>query len=77
MADPDWTDPCAVLSWYLPFYYKLKAGLLAVMTQHGDTRAEFKQITPENADAFKLDLESRCAAKQGVKTGRRRAIRFG
>ena len=26
MADPDWTDPCAVLTWLRPQYYRVAAG---------------------------------------------------
>lgn len=71
MADPDWTDPCAVLTWLRPQYYKVVAGVAVVTTQHGDTQTTFSQANKAELGALMRQLESQCAAKQGNQ--RRRA----
>lgn len=77
MADPDWTDPCAVLTWLRPQYYKVAAGVSEVTLKHGDDSATFNQSSLSGLAAVMRQLESECAAKQGVRAGRRRAFTAG
>lgn len=77
MADPDWTDPCAVLAWLRPQYYKVVAGLATVTTQHGDTTLTFGQANKDGLATLMRQLESECAKAQGLTAGRRRAFVAG
>jgi len=77
VADPDWTDPCAVLAWLRPQYFKAMAGLATVTLTHGDTTVTYGQANKRELQAFFRELQSQCDAAQGVKTHRRRAILGG
>lgn len=77
MADPDWTDPCAVAAWLRPQYYALAAGGTATRIVYAGRDTTY---TPADADkllALLRTKESECAAKTGAKIGRRRAFRAG
>lgn len=77
MADPDWTDPCAVLAWLRPQYYKVAAGRQTVTTVHGDTQTTYSRSNLRELVAVMRDLEAQCAKAQGSTTGRRRAFIAG
>lgn len=77
MADPDWTDPCAVVIWLEPQLAQVATGKQVVMTQRGENRTEFTQANYANLLAFYRQKVSECAAKQGVTTGRRRPFIAG
>lgn len=77
MADPNWEDPCAVLAWLRPQYYKVVAGAAVVTLQHGDRQTTYSQANKEELGRVFRQLESECAAAQGSTTGRRRAFTAG
>lgn len=78
MADPDWTDPCAVLAWLRPLRFKIKAGLQEIRVAYKGRDIQFSQANIDALDAFYREVERDCAAKQGdPRTFRRRAFRFG
>jgi hypothetical protein len=77
MADPDWTNPCAVLEWLRPQYYKVMAGLAEVTTQDGDTSVTYTQANKAELGSLMRQLESECAKRNGTSTGRRRAFVAG
>jgi hypothetical protein len=77
MADPDWTDPCAVAAWLRPQYYALVTGGAATRIVYAG-----RDTTYTGADADKLlallrTKESECSAKNGTRIGRRRAFWAG
>jgi len=74
VADPDWTDPCAVLAWLRPQVYKVAVGLQVVTLRHGDTTTTFSQANKADLTALLRQLESECAAAQGLTTRRRAFI---
>lgn len=77
MADPDWTDPCAVTAWLRPQYYALATGGQATRIVYAGRDTTY---TPADADkllALLRTKESECAAKTGTRVGRRRAFRAG
>lgn len=75
MADPDWTDPCAVLNWVRPQYYKVASGQQVIMVRDGESQAQFSIASIDKLDALMRRLESECAAAQGKR--RRRAFTAG
>lgn len=77
VSDPDWTDPCAVLTWLRPQYYKVTAGLRVVTVRHGDTSTQFDAANIPQLQALMRQLEADCARSQGTTTGRRRAFTAG
>lgn len=74
--DPDWTDPCAVLAWLRPQYYKAMAGGHVISVRHGDTQTTFDQSNLPQLASLMRQLESDCAKKQGT-SARRRAFTAG
>lgn len=77
MADPDWTDPCARAAYLRPLYYKLLAEGGVVRVRAGSRETQYQPADADKLAALLAAAESECAAKQGLTTGRRRAIRFG
>lgn len=63
MADPNWEDPCAVLAWLRPQYYRVAAGLQKVQIRHGDKAQAFGQADIGKLDALMARLERQCAAQ--------------
>lgn len=76
-ADPDWTDPCAVLQWLLPQYYRVLSGQAEIRIAYKGVDTTYGQANIEALKGLKVELETECAAKTGKSAGRRRAIRFG
>ena len=76
MPEPDWTDPCAVLEWLRPHYYKVHAGRQTVTITHGGTTTTYSQANKSELASLFRQLQSECAAKQGS-GGRRRAFVAG
>jgi hypothetical protein len=76
MADPNWSDPCAILAWLRPQYYRIAAGLQTtkVRFRHGDGEREvmFSQGNLKSLEELMSRLEADCAGR-----GRRRAIVCG
>lgn len=77
MPDPDWTDPCAVLAWLRPQYYKVKAGVAELRIVYKGRDTQYGAADIDALDRLYQQLQSDCAAKTGDSAGRRRAIRFG
>ena len=77
MADPDWSDPCAVLEWLRPQYYQVAAGQQVVRVTYAGRDTQFSQANVDKLAALMAELTSACAKKQGLTTGRRRAFRAG
>jgi len=77
MADPDWTDPCEVLTWLRPQYYKVAAGAHTVRVSYAGRDVSYNLTNIDKLSALIRELESQCAASQGVTIGRRRAIFAG
>jgi hypothetical protein len=75
MADPDWTDPCDVLAWLRPQFYKVQSGLAVVSVSHGEASTTFRQANARELANLMRTLESECRAAQGGK--RRRAFTAG
>jgi hypothetical protein len=76
-VDPDWTDPCAVLAWLLPQYYRVLSGQQEVRIVYAGRDTTFNQTNAEQLTRLKQQLETECARKNGVSTGRRRAFIAG
>jgi hypothetical protein len=76
-ADPDWTDPCAVLAWLLPQYYRVLSGQQEVRILYAGRDTTYNNVNATQLTALKQQLEAECARKNGVETGRRRAIVAG
>jgi hypothetical protein len=74
MADPDWTDPCAVTAWLAPQLYKVAAGQAVATVKHGEEMVTFSQANFQALQALYLQASSDCARKSGATTGRRRAF---
>jgi hypothetical protein len=74
MADPDWTDPCAIATWLKPQLYKVAAGSSVVTVRHGENQTSFSQANYDALTALYLEAVSDCAKKTGNKLGRRRAF---
>lgn len=74
MADPDWTDPCAVVLWLRPQIAKVTAGLAVLEVQHGDTSVRYSPANSESLNAFYRQMVSECAAVTGGRTKRRAFI---
>lgn len=77
MADPDWTDPCAVLAWLRPQFYKVSAGMQEIRVVYAGHDTTYNAASAEKLGDLMRRLESECATKQGATTGRRRAFKFG
>lgn len=77
MADPDWTNACAVLEWLRPQYYRVAAGQQTVTVKHGDDSVTYSMGSVDKLAALMQQLRSECAASQGATTGRRRAFTGG
>lgn len=75
MADPDWTDPCAVLAWLRPQYYRVAGGLQEVKIVYGGRETQYGIASLEKLDGVIARLESQCAALEG--RTKRRAIVAG
>ncbi len=73
MADPDWTDPCAVAAWLKPQLYKVAAGQGTVQVRHGDNFVEYGAANLQTLQSLYLQASSDCAKKTGA-PGRRRAF---
>jgi hypothetical protein len=72
MIDPDWGDPCAVLAWIRPQYYKVVAGAQVVTIHDGDQQVTFSQANKNDLAALIARLEADCQGRP-----RRRAIIAG
>lgn len=68
--DPDWDDPCAVLAWLQPIYYKVLAGKQTVMIGHDGSQVSYNQTNARSLAALMRDLQSQCNKANGL-TGRR------
>lgn len=75
MADPDWTDPCAILTWLRPQYYRVLAGAHVVQIRHGDTFTAYSETNVSQLGALMRQLEADCRAASGE--SRRRAFVAG
>lgn len=76
VADPDWTDPCAVLGWLTPQYYRVLAGQQEISIEYGGRKTDYSQANVAALTALKLQLEDECRLRSGL-PGRRRAIVAG
>lgn len=76
MADPDWTDPCAVLAWLRPQYYQVIAGGSVTVIRHGDEWTHFGPSDIKALENLMRTLENECAVAQGLRA-KRRAITAG
>lgn len=76
-ADPDWTDPCAVLTWLRPQYYRVAAGAAEVEIEYAGRRTKYAAANIGALASLMSQLEAECARRQGATTGRRRAIIAG
>lgn len=74
MAEPDWSDPCAVALWLRPQIAKVAAGLAVIEVQHGETSTRFGQANYESLNTFYRQMVSECAAASGGRTKRRAFI---
>lgn len=74
MADPDWTDPCAIATWLKPQLYKVAAGNAVVDVKSGDNRVTYGAGNYQALLQLYRDAVSECAKKTGSKVGRRRAF---
>jgi hypothetical protein len=77
MADPDWTDPCAVLAWMRPQFYKVQAGLQEIRILYAGNDTHYGLANLPALQSLMRQLESECAAKQGATANRRRPIIAG
>jgi hypothetical protein len=77
MADPDWTDPCAVLAWLTPQYYKVVSGKAVVQVRRGDVLTQYGQADVDKLNALIQRLRFDCAAKTPATKIRRRAFTAG
>lgn len=77
MPDPDWSDPCAVLIWLRPHYYKVAAGVQEIRITYKGRDTQYGQANLQQLGMLMQQLEADCARKNGTAVGRRRAIRFG
>lgn len=77
MADPDWTDPCAVLAWLMPQYYGVLAGGQPIRIVYAGRDTTYGQANAAAITALKLRLEHDCAVRRGLTVGRRRPIIAG
>ncbi|MEK9754325.1 MAG: hypothetical protein VW338_14110 [Rhodospirillaceae bacterium] len=75
-TDPDWTDPCAVLTWLRPQYYKVAAGVSTVSVSHDGVSVSYNQASLDKLAALMRRLESDCAVASGG-ARKRRAIVAG
>jgi hypothetical protein len=75
MADPDWTNPCAVLEWLRPRYYKVLAGEQTIMVVHDGSTVQYGQANRRELASLMRQLTSDCAAASGTRT--RRAFMAG
>jgi hypothetical protein len=76
-GDPDWNDPCAVLAWITPQYYRVVAGRGVLEIRHGDTTTSYGQANVDKLNALMQRLRFDCAAKNPHSKIRRRAITAG
>lgn len=74
---PDWNDPCAILAWLTPQYYRVVAGLAVVEIRHGDTTTSYGQANADKLTALMQRLRTECAAKNPTSKIRRRAFTAG
>jgi hypothetical protein len=74
MADPDWTDPCAVAVWLKPQLYKVATGASVVSIRQGENQNSFSQANYQALMALYREAVSDCARKSGATIGRRRAF---
>lgn len=77
MADPDWTDPCAVAGWLWPKYYSLISGGAETRIVYAGRDTTYTAANADQLLALIRVKESECAKKTGAKIGRRRAFRAG
>jgi len=75
MADPDWTDPCAVLTWLRPRYFKAMTDGGVIEVRHGDELNRYSAVNMNELRALMQQLEQQCNRAQGL--SRRRAITAG
>lgn len=75
MADPNWSDPCAVYEWGSAILPKLLAGQATVRTSHGDTSVEYSAGNAREFATYLRQKYSECQAATGGT--RRRAIVMG
>lgn len=71
MVEPDWNDPCAVLEWLRPRYYRVAAGLQTVQIRFNNRATNFGQADISKLDALMARLREECAAKKGERRKRR------
>lgn len=74
MADPDWSDPCAVATWLQPQLHAVAAGTSVVDVRSGDNRVAYGQGNYAALLSLYRNAVTECARKNGSKTGRRRAF---
>lgn len=77
MADPDWTDPCAVLTWLRPLYYKVASGGQEIRITYAGRDTQYGLSNLPQLAALMRQLETECARKSESNTGRRRAFIAG
>lgn len=76
-AEPtNWEDPCAVLAWLRPAYYRMLAGGSEVEVRFGEEWVKYGQGNSSECASLILRLEGECAKKQG-RAPRRFAARLG
>ncbi len=74
-SDPDWEDPCAILTWLRPQYYKVAAGRHTIQVRHGDTETRYSDANIQQLGNLMRQLEADCRAATG--SARRRAFVAG
>ncbi len=77
MADPDWTDPCAIATWLKPQLYQVAAGTAVVTVRYDNRETTFRQASYPALVALYRNVVAECARKQKSSTGRRRAFTGG
>jgi hypothetical protein len=75
--DPDWNDPCAVLAWITPQYYRVATGRGVIEVRHGEATTRYGQADVDKLDALMLRLRAECARLNPLSRKRRRAFIAG
>jgi len=77
MADPDFSDPCAVAAWLKQVRINIAAGLQEQRIVYSGRDTTYFASNPDKLDALIAQYDNACAVKNGSTIGRRRAFRAG
>lgn len=73
----DWNDPCAVLEWIKPQFYRVMAGQQTIQVSHDGSTVQYGQANKRELAALMRTLEDECKTSQGVANRTRRAFVAG